>query len=524
LPSCFAIPPKRMNETAYLIQLTPNDDPVAVRDRLAFFRGQRVLLVWPEEGTVLRRKLDLVLVQREAMRRAIRLALVSHDLLVAQHAAELNISVFSTVSESERHRWKRGRSKVFTNRYQRPADEPDPDELRSVASRVSADALPRRGNWLITSILVLAVLGGLYGVVPSATIRITPAQTEVENTVDITASPNIADINVEQGIIPMTRLRVEAVQTGTLETTGTIPLNSTRALGQVIFINRTVSAVEIPEGTGVTTSAGSPIEFRTLIAVTVPAGAGAQIEAPIEALQAYAGAVGNVEAGLINTVNGALSGVVDVINTIPTNGGTSDVLQAVTDQDLERLEAMVRQQIQAQAYNEMEPLLNESQFIVLETIRIAEERADWKTFSAQLGEPTDTLTLTMRAIVEAVAVDEQFGQQVAFANLSQQVPRGRLIVPESLRYVRGTVSQMSTEGTINFSMTANATIQESVNVPQLQHELAARPLDQAFSHLTTTVDMQQNTVPEVRLFPAWLPHMPLLPARIEIELQEATPS
>ena len=114
-----------------LVQIEANEDANTVRDRLAFIRGRHELLVWPEEGTALTRKLDLVLIQREAMRRAIRLAIVTHDPQVMKHARELNISTFETIGESERKRWKRGRSKVFTGRFQRPKDEHDPEEFLS---------------------------------------------------------------------------------------------------------------------------------------------------------------------------------------------------------------------------------------------------------------------------------------------------------------------------------------------------------------------------------------------------------
>src|SRR6185295_16664358 len=128
-----------MANKAEFIQLESGDDAGSVRDRLSFIRGQRVLLIWPEEGVILVRKLDLVLIQREAMRRAIRLALVTHDTQVIRHAKELNISTFETIGASERSRWQRGRSKVFTNRFQRPKDEPIPDDLKEIASRIYAE-------------------------------------------------------------------------------------------------------------------------------------------------------------------------------------------------------------------------------------------------------------------------------------------------------------------------------------------------------------------------------------------------
>src|SRR5215207_10030794 len=121
-----------MSQKAEFLQLEPDDDAISVRDRLTFLRGKRVLLIWPENGTVLTRKLDLVLIQREAVRQAIRLALVTHDDEVTRHAEELGLSAFETIGESERKRWRRGNTRVFTTRLQRPEDEPEAEELKPV--------------------------------------------------------------------------------------------------------------------------------------------------------------------------------------------------------------------------------------------------------------------------------------------------------------------------------------------------------------------------------------------------------
>src|SRR5579859_6089465 len=103
-----------------IIQLEPYDDVASVRDRLGFVQADRVLLVWPKAGTVLTRKLDLVLVQRAAARSGMRLALVTHDPEVTTSATELNISVFGSVDAGSTIRWKRPRDKVSAGRLPRP--------------------------------------------------------------------------------------------------------------------------------------------------------------------------------------------------------------------------------------------------------------------------------------------------------------------------------------------------------------------------------------------------------------------
>ncbi|MGB1288031.1 MAG: hypothetical protein ACPG7F_15950 [Aggregatilineales bacterium] len=119
-----------MIEKPVYIQLEPNETVISVRDRLAFLRGKSVLIISPEQGTALTRKLDLVLIQREARRQLISFALVTHDEHVLQYAKDLGISTFETIKSAEKARWKRGSPRIFTRRYQKPETEPDHEDLK----------------------------------------------------------------------------------------------------------------------------------------------------------------------------------------------------------------------------------------------------------------------------------------------------------------------------------------------------------------------------------------------------------
>ncbi len=513
------------SERPEFLQLEQGDDVPSIRDRLSFIQGKRVLLIWPEEGTTLTRKLDLVLIQREAMRRAIRLALVTHDPQVIQHAEELNISTFETIGSSERARWKRGRSKVFTHRFQRPADTPEPDELMPVASRIRNDEPERTRLRAFSRTLVLLLLVGVtvaaaVVIAPSATVTIAPARQTVAVEVPLTADFNVADLDVENALVPATRLSVTVEETSTIPTTGALQLADIPATGTVVFVNQTGSPVTIPAGTTLSTSAGTPILFRTLAEGDVPAGVGQQLEVPIEALQGSAGEAGNVDSGLINTIIGDLAARLTVRNINPTAGGTSRSVGAVSQADQDLLLATVRQQLQSRAYETMLPQLDPAQFLILETIRISEERSDWMTFSANVGDVTDTLTLTMRAVVEATAVNEQFGQQVVYARLSLQIPRGREIRPETIAYTRGPVQQVFQDGRVSFSMAGNGLVASQVSSGQLQERLAGRSLDEAMAYLLSSLDLSEGSLPEIAVTPEWFGRMPFLPVRIHLRVVE----
>lgn len=516
-----------MADRPEFIQLDTSDDVPSVRDRLSFIHGKRVLLIWPEEGTVLTRKLDLVLIQREAMRRAIRLALVTHDPQVIQHARELSISTFETIGASERSRWKRGRAKVFTTRFQRPTAEIEAADLMPIASRVRAEVPESShlwklvGRFIALTLLIVAALALMLALLPGAQVSISLARQQVTAEVLLIADPAVPNIDFENNIIPATRLSVTIEEKASIPTSGRQDLADVPASGTVVFVNQTDAAVTIPAGTRISTSAGTPIYFRTTAEAVVNAGAGQQAEVPIEALQESAGGIGNVGTGLINTVIGDLSPRLTVRNLNPTTGGISRSLNAVSAEDRARLLAILRQQLQARAYVEMLPRLDQSQFLILETVRIVEERDDWTTFSADTGTVADVLELTMRAVVEAVVINERFGQQITFTQLARQIPHGREIQPETIAYERGPVDAVYQNGQVSFSLRGSGWIQGQINVPALQERLVGLTPAEAEAYLASELDLTDGTTPRIEITPAWFGRMPLLPLRIAIQITDS---
>ena len=49
-----------------VIHLDPHDDLISIRDRMAWAKTPRILLVWPKRGRVGVRPLDLTLLRRHA--------------------------------------------------------------------------------------------------------------------------------------------------------------------------------------------------------------------------------------------------------------------------------------------------------------------------------------------------------------------------------------------------------------------------------------------------------------------------
>jgi hypothetical protein len=507
------------------VQIEPDEDAVSIRDRLSFLRGQQVLLIWPEEGTALNRKLDLVLVQREAMRRAIRLALVTHDDQVAEHARDLNISTFETIGAAQRGRWKRGRSKVFTSRDDKPEETLASEDLMDVASRVRGTRRLPTFRWTTTLILLALVAAAAalaVVIVPGATVTLVLAEETVEVNQQIIASPNATTTDVEAGIIPARWRRIEIEESADRPTSGTQSLPPSTANGTVLFLNQSNEAISIPAGTVVSTSDSTAVRFATTIDAALDAGEGQRVEVRIVALESSAGSQGNVAAGLITSVEAEWSDQVTVVNQIPTSGGQDNTVRIVTEEDRERLLAALRQQLQARALVEFEAQLAENEVLIADTISIAPdgEREDWKTYSQQVGQAADTLRLSMRAIVQVVVVDQRRGEEIVFAKMGQQIPRGRQILPESVEYLNGPVTEVREDGDVVFSVTGSGRVTGRVSASQVQEGLVGKTQEEAHAYLLSAVDLQPGTTPDIIVEPDLLGRLPLLPMRIQVNLVE----
>ncbi len=506
------------------LQLDKSDTISTIRERLAHIRGRRVLLIFPDDLPKLRRKLDLVLIQREAYRRAIQLAIVTTEPALVFYANELNISSFDSIEASEQRRWKRGRHKVFLPRYHKPSPELEPEDLQFIASRLARHN--QRSPWrvalervLVLALLLVTVAVALYVILPGATVELSLQEDEVAVLADIIADRKVEAIDQEQGIVPAQTIRETVETTVTVPTSGSFWLDSVSAAGLVTFTNLTDLPVKIPPNTILGTSAGEPILFETVAEVLVPAGPGQSVDASIEAMEAYRGSLGNVGAGMINTVFGALTERVSVINLAPAVGGGNRSVKTVAEEDKARLLASARIQLQSLAFEKIRARLPESQVIIIESIQIAEERKEWTNFSADIGTMTSELSLTMRAVVSALAVDERYGRQVALARLQAEVPAGKTLLKDSVQYARGAFNLSRSNGQVSFEASASGTVIAALDDDELRQSLAGISLENAIELLKAREEISTAPPPRLSIYPRGLQQMPLLPIRIQVRVE-----
>jgi hypothetical protein len=510
-----------------IIQLEPYDDLASVRDRLAFVKAERVLLIWPRvessAAPILNRKLDLVLIQREAARHGIQLALVTANPDTLDFAAELNIATFNSVRASQRGRWKKPRNKVFVDRSDRPDNSPDPRELMLHRSRLQVlspwQRLSRRTFRIAIALtLIFSLVGIIYLLAPGANVIIFPAQAQIDTTLTLTADPGITFVDVEGMRIPATLDRIEVESQASIPTTGIADIPSTLASGTVIFTNRIQSQLKIPAGTILSTPGNKPARFRTVDDAFIPAGVGQTVSVTIQANDDTPGPAGNIEANLIINIDGDLNRMLSVRNPEATQGGTVRQQSVVTRADYDNLLLLAREKVRQDALTEFGAHLTGTQLVVPDSIKLTGASDEEATYSAFVGDSADSLTLNLRARVQALVIDEQAARQAAVARLSAEIPPGRHLLTENIKYTRGPL-QSTADGRATFVMSASGNVAVSIDADRVRQRIAGIGVEAAQNLLNKEWLLDPSHPTQIDIWPQFWGNLPVLPMRINILVQ-----
>lgn len=512
-----------MEDRLQVLHLDPHDDAATIRDRLAFARARFVLLVWPDSDVPLRRKLDLLLVQRQAQRLGIALALVAADKDIVGHAEDLNISVFESIEAARRGRWKRPRDRAFIPPRDPAAQLALADEVhrQREAALLTPEQWRRRRivRWIAFGGVLAVLLTAVYVVLPSATVTLTPASDQVFVRVPVVADPALTDLDISNGRMPASVITLPATARVTVQASERETVGASQAQGTVIFGNTTAQPVFIPLGTVVVTGGTFPIRFETTADTTLPAGADSTVAVPIRALAEHSGAGGNVDPGAIVRVEADFADQVTVTNPNATYGGATQQRGVVTQADHDRLLVLGRQQVLQNARDALLHQLAGEQFLVPGSVQIIEERPEWTVYSAFVGDATESVSLDLRAQVQAVVVDERQARQVAYAGLGPYIRPGLEVAPDALRITRGEIEQIDPDGTVRFQMVVDGRLAVALNADAVRERIAGTSVGEAERRLQREFVLDPNRPPQIDTWPGWLRRLPVLPMRITVRVQ-----
>ncbi len=508
-------------------QLTTQDTLPGMLAKLQAPPGTRVLFVAPPGLSLTAPGMQAL--RRQALQHQVHLAWVTSDPALRALADAEGISTYRSQARAERARWRRLRPEP--RRRMRPATPAEitappapglfarrsPTGFRPVAF---LRAFVRRPSpwWANLGLLLflVALWGGLlYAlsvVIPAATVTLVPSSEPIRLTIPIQAIQG-ARTDAAAGIVAAQVLSVQVSGDARTQTTGRRMEPATKARGTVGLINRTAQDLLVPAGTVVSTATGANVQFATLQEVILAPGGRASVTA--EAI--LPGPGGNVRAGTITRVEGPLALSLLVANAENFSGGTTAPVAVVTEEDKERLQTQLFEELKLQAQERLRERAGPDALVPAETINYL---ALSPSFTPFVGEVSPELYLRMSVQAVGLSVDRAAAEQVALARLRDAMPAGTRLIADSVRFSLGP-AVVDAQGRVNFTVTAQGTLLRGVDVGSVRRAIVGLSPEEAASVLMSRFPIAAP--PEISLGPDWLPYivpvnLPSLPWRIRVDV------
>ncbi|MBN2149256.1 MAG: baseplate J/gp47 family protein [Anaerolineales bacterium] len=496
-----------------IITLDILDDAISVRDKMGWGQTGRILLIWPEHGQVLRRRLDLVLLQRYCASIGAQLALVTTQGDVCFHASQLGIPVFETTLQAQNERWRAGHRRKPRLRRQLP--HPDLENLRLEAHPpLPAWQSKPFGRLTPFTLAVLALLALIAILLPGAQITLRPEMRPQSISLPVTASAAFQTVNLA-GALPARPVSVVVEGRQALSVSGTVMLPVNASSGSALFTNLTETAITIPAGVIISTLGASPVRFATTQEAVIPAGPGRTISVPITAL--LPGTEGNLPPGSLIAIEGNLGLVLSVTNTASTTGGSLSPAPAATEDDRSTLYDQLFQTLRQSALEDLQAGLEASDFLLAETIEpalILEE-----TYSPDIGQASQQLDLTLRIEFRVLAVSGKDIEALVVPVMDAALPQAFAPLPNTLVTTAKAPPVVAADGSASWVIQATRTTRADIPGSLVVNLVLGQPTQNARDRLET--DLPLAAAPQIDLNPAWWPRLPFLPLRIQVTIIES---
>ena len=371
---------------------------------------------------------------------------------------------------------------------------------------------------LIVVVLFLA-WGGVYLIVPSARIQLTPVQQQYSTELQLMADPQVRGLNAAAGTIPAQLVVIEETDELTVAATGTRDEPIGKAEGSVILRNQISQPVNVPQGTVILTRDNR--RFVTSAQVTVPRTSATSDSFGARRVAVVAeevGPIGNVEAGAITHMEDqALNQRLIVENTSPIQGGGLRATRFVTEEDRLKLFENLRQELLHQVMASLRDRIDVSNdiFVPWDTDVIVEQAE----YDKEVGQEGDEVTLRMKVKLRGTVFSSEHLAEVA-PLIIERIVENQLgsytLLRDTLILGAPEVKGIS-EGVVQLTLQAQGDLVSTWDLGEVRRKLANTTREEAEAYLNTLMGVGEFVV---EMGPDWYDRMPRLWFRISIEITE----
>jgi hypothetical protein len=490
-----------------IIHLEAHDDLISIRDRMAWAKSPRILLVWPRRGRVDLRPLDLKLLQRQAVALGSQLGLVTRHAGIRDAARDLDIPVFVSMPEAQHGTWLGAGQK---SPLRRQAGRHDPGELRLQMARFrEIRILHPYLRLAVFSLGVLAVLAIVTLFIPSAEITLEPVTTLQEVTIPVSASLEVTAVRIS-GSLPARTVTLVVTAEGETAATGRLAVPVEKASGRVLLTNLTTGSLSIPAGTILHPIDEPAVRYVTTSSESLRPLAGSTASLPVEALQP--GADGNLDAGTALVLEGTLGPSVTAVNLAPLSGGSAPLAAAPSQADRDTLRKKVLANLIGQSASRLQAELAEGDLILVETITVGDVLEE--AFEPAQGAAGEVLHLTLSAEVSAVYLSADDLTFLAEAALDSSLDEGLIRIEDTLTFTGIGPATLDEENVYRWRIRAARLIRPDFDPLTVLRLVQGRSPEKARLRLEQVLELAE--APKITLKPGWWPLLPFIPLRIAI--------
>lgn len=499
-----------------IIYLNPEDDFFSTRDMLGWVKAPRTLLVWPDRGRVLTRRLDLVLLKRYASQRQMQIGLLTFDPDVRKDAHDLGIPLFESLEILPEERWQPLQSHLSDLKELGEAIHASRGEWRD-RKPISTKALSfferNRIPFLVLIIfLFVFVIAAFY---PTAEIILAPQQMSDQIEMTIPFELDREGISTS-GQVLTEKIYFQVSGSETRPTTGRISEPISSAEGWVVFTSHSLQALDIPKGTILRTDKGKA--FQTTRDESLPAEIGAQVRVPIEAMDLGSG--GNIPEESITRVDGTLGLVVSVNNPQRTSGGEDTLSPSVTQYDLDRLEETLLERLLLEAEEYYRSQIGEDRTFVEESLRV--NRILGRFFDHHAGEITDEVMLVFDVEIEGIAIRQEYLWDAVGDDVIHELPDGQALIPGSFLVRKAKLEPANGLSESQLSLLIERGTYAWMDLNDLKQQSLGQSPNDVEEWLDNTLNLARPAI--VNLRPEWFPVLPWIRGQIEIYLDWEYPT
>ncbi len=473
-------------------------------------QAPRVLLEWPDEGKILRNRLDLVLLERYCSAHGSQLALLTRDQKIINQAEEVGIPVFQNRSTAQFQPWRKSFREFIRQDVVHQAQKPREFFGRDQDQVKTSSQMPTWARITLFALAVAAVLAIGATLLPSATVTIPLDSSRREISIPVQAIRDLENISIS-GNIPSRTIEILVQDQISLPTTGTLLIASEFARGEVTFTNLGENAILIPKNTVLSSSEENSPLFITTQAGATPDGIGSQVVLQIEALEP--GILANLPENTVTRINEVLGAELSVTNLTPTSGGADLPVPAPSDADRTKAGEILTTNLLKLALDQVASSLKEGDIILNalpELSEIIETEVD-----PEQGSAGNTLTVSTSVQYTYYYVSEEDLVNLATEIVAALYP-GSLTLPDlesiTISHVSDPVNGVDQIARWEMNISWNEF--RAVNKQDVIQAVLGKKPANAEINLKNTFELK--TLPDIQLIPDWWFRIPALPFRINV--------